>query len=249
MTGEENKEILIPTQIEQALSKLHSEIDFASKMLNVKSDDYGNTLNSHITSFKSLLAKLEETLKQNKKQSEMIINEIAMLTLLPEKITSNISQIGPQIASAIEQMHQPRILEITNQFTSLCNKLTEDIANYENQLEKLTDNCTEQLSSTTQKFSANLEEKLNHFTDKLTTSSGLATTANSKTLLKNLAFVVIFSAAVSGITSYVVTTKFPRFVAITGANNLSIHDSRVEVWNSKKELDTKEHPNTRKLKN
>ena len=65
-------------------------------------------------------------------------------------------------------------------------------------------------------------------------------------LFKTLAFVVIFSAIVSGITSYVVTTKFPKFVTITGANNLSVTNSSVDIWNNKKDLYIKERTNVKK---
>ena len=112
--------------------------------------------------------------------------------------------------------------------------------NYKNQLDGMASGCTEQLTNATENFSTTLQQKLNQFTDKLTKSAGLASAQNSKMLIKNLAFVVILSAVISGITSYVVTTKFPRFVRITGANNLSVHDSKVEVWNSRKEVDVKE---------
>ena len=247
MNEEDTKDILIAHQIEQSLKKLHNEIDFASKILNVKSDEYGDTLNSCISSFKSLLEKLEDVLEQSKSQKQMIIDEIAILTLLPEKITNNIKQIIPQIASEIEQIHQPHVLEIKEQFTILHNNLTTDIMSYKNQLDGMASSCTEQLNSAAETFSTTLEQKLNQFTDKLTKSAGLASAQNSKMLIKNLAFVVIFSAVISGITSYVVTTKFPRFVRITGANNLSVHDSKVEVWNSKKELEVKE-PKFKKTK-
>lgn len=249
--NEENQQKTHNTESENqtSLQQINHELGFNIRAISSVAERFVEQLSKAQSDIQAILTAMQETVNKHEKAVGQITTEVRILCMLPDKIQSRLDSIVPQIASEVKQIHQPRILEITDQFTSLSNKLTEDIANYENQLERVSNNCTEQLSSTTKRFSVTLEEKLNQFTDKLTTSSGLATTANSKTLLKNLAFVIIFSALVSGITSYVVTTKFPRFVAITGANNLSIHDSRVEVWNSKKELDTKGHPNTRKFKN
>lgn len=41
---------------------------------------------------------------------------------------------------------------------------------------------------------------------------------------------VIFSAIVSSIMSYVVMTQFRRYVEIKGANDISVYDSKVQLW-------------------
>ena len=117
---------------------------------------------------------------------------------------------------------------------------------YQQKLDEIANKCTEQLSTTTESFGVTIEQKLNQFSDKLIKSAGIASTQNSKILFKTLAFVVVFSAVVSGVTSYVVTTKFPRSVTITGANNLSVTNSSVDIWNNKKDLYIKERPGVKK---
>ena len=229
--------------------QIKDELGFNIHTISSVVEDFVEQLGKAQSNIQTILTAMQGTVNKHEEAVGQITSEVRILCMIPDKVQNRLDSIVPQIALEVEQIHQPRVLEITEQFTSLHNDLTKNIANYENQLERVANNCTEQLSSTTQKFSADLEEKLNHFTNKFTNSSGLASTRNSKILFKNLAFVVMFSAVVSGITSYVVTTKFPRFVAITGANNLSIHNSKVEVWGSRKELDTKDHPNTRKSKN
>jgi hypothetical protein len=52
----------------------------------------------------------------------------------------------------------------------------------------------------------------------------------SMRFLKNLAFIVLFSGLVSAFTSYLVATQFPRYVRVDAPNNLSIIDSKVQVW-------------------
>ncbi len=64
--------------------------------------------------------------------------------------------------------------------------------------------------------------------------------------LKNLAFILLFSGLVSAFTSYLVATQFPRYVRVDAPNNLSIIDSKVQVWEAKSP-NTKE-PQTNKQK-
>jgi hypothetical protein len=41
---------------------------------------------------------------------------------------------------------------------------------------------------------------------------------------------VVIAIGSSAATSYLVTTKYPRFVNITGAHEISIESSKVEIW-------------------
>ncbi|WP_375334056.1 hypothetical protein [Candidatus Tisiphia endosymbiont of Xenochironomus xenolabis] len=41
---------------------------------------------------------------------------------------------------------------------------------------------------------------------------------------------IIFSGMVSGITSYVVNNKFPKFIWLGSVNDVIIHDSKVELY-------------------
>jgi len=239
MDKKNNDNLLVEEKIEQAFKALHHEIDFASKALNVKSGDFANTLHDAISSLKLSLSELENVNKQLNDQNTAMISELTTFALLPEKITYSIQNVVPQIAFEVEKIHSNRILEIQDRFTSLHNQLTNDINDYESKLGHLSDQSLNNLSAAIEKFSITIEQKLAHFGNRLAEEADAVSSQKSMRFLKNLAFILLFSGLVSAFTSYLVATQFPRYVRVDAPNNLSIIDSKVQVWEAKS-LNTKE---------
>ena len=239
MDKEPKDNLLIEEKIEQAFKSLHHEIDFASKVLNVKSSDFANTLHDAISSLKLSLSELENINKQINDQNTAMINELTTFALLPEKITYSIKNIVPQIACEVEKIHNNRILEIQDRFISLHHQLTKDISDYEHKLEYLSNQSLNNLSAAIEKFSMTIEQKLAQFSNQLVEEADAVLSQKSMRFLKNLAFILLFSGLVSAFASYLVATQFPRYVRVDAPNNLSIIDSKVQVWEAKS-LNTKE---------
>jgi len=239
MDKELKDNLLFEEKIEQAFKALHHEIDFASKALNVKSGDFANTLHDAISSLKLSLSELENINKQINNQNTMMINELTTFALLPEKITYSIKNIVPQISCEVEKIHSNRILEIQDQFTSLHHQLTNDISDYKHKLEHLSNQSLNNLSAAIEKFSMTIEQKLAKFSNQLVEEADAVSSQKSMRFLKNLAFILLFSGLVSAFASYLVATQFPRYVRVDTPNNLSIIDSKVQVWEAKS-LNTKE---------
>jgi len=233
MDKENNNNLLVEEKIEQAFKALHHEIDFASKALNAKSTDFANTLHESISSLKLSISELENINKQLSNQNTAMISELNTFALLPEKITHSIQNIIPQIGGEVERIHGNRILEIQDRFISLHNQLTKDISDYEAKLEHLSNQSLSNLSSALEKFSTVIEQKLAHFSNRLAEEADAVSSQKNMRFLKNLAFIILFSGLVSAFTSYLVATQFPRYVEIKGANDLTINDSKVNVWGSK----------------
>ncbi|MEA0971637.1 hypothetical protein Megvenef_01621 [Candidatus Megaera venefica] len=84
-----------------------------------------------------------------------------------------------------------------------------------------------------------IEQKLAQFSNQLAVDADAVSSQKNMRFLKNLAFVILFSGLVSAFTSYLVATQFPRYVRVDAPNNLSIIDSKVQVWEAKS-LNTKE---------
>lgn len=209
MQDQINNNLTIEDQLQQSLKKLHYEIDFVTKSLDIKSQNFNATLQSSTLAFELLLTKFENLVEQNKEHQTIITNELTTFTLLPEKITNNMVNIVPQIASRVETIHQPHITEVKEQFLSLQQQIAKEITNYHSKLAEITNKCLE--------------------------DSIIISTRSSRKFVTLLAIMVVFSALVSGITSYFVTIGFPRYVEIKGVNDLSVYDSRVEVWGSVKD--------------
>ena len=234
MSKTENKDnLLVEEKIEHAFKALHHEIDFASKMLNVKSGDFADTLHDAISSLKLSVRELEDINKQINDKNTSMISELTTFTLLPEKITHSIQNVVPQIACEVEKIHSNSILEIQDRFISLHSQLTNDINAYKGKLEHLSDQSLNNLSSAIEKFSITIEQKLTQFGNQLTAEADLVSSQKSIRFLKNLTFIVLFSGLVSASASYLVATQFPRYVRVDSPNNLSIIDSRVQIWEAK----------------
>lgn len=197
-------------QLDALLEKLHAEIDFAAKSLDINKQDFTNILNGSLATLNNLLIKFENILQQASDQHEKQTKDLATFTILPEKIASNIAAVVPQLASALENIHTPHVIGTKNQFSSIQQNLATEITNYHSKLTEITNNCLDK--------------------------AVIISTKSRKKFFTSLAVMVIFSAIVSSITSYFVTNKFPRYVAIQGVNDLTIHDSRVVVHDSTKEL-------------
>ena len=103
----------------------------------------------------------------------------------------------------------------------------------------MSDQSLNNLSAAIEKFSITIEQKLAHFGNRLAEEADAVSSQKSIRFLKNLAFILLFSGLVSAFTSYLVATQFPRYVRVDAPNNLSIIDSKVQVWGAKS-LNTKE---------
>ena len=88
-----------------------------------------------------------------------------------------------------------------------------------------------------QEFKSSFEQKLDEYSKKLSASSVYVVECSNYNFLKNMCLVVLFSAIVAGGTAYLVTTKFPRYLTVTGANDVTIQDCNVSVLGKAKDPD------------
>jgi hypothetical protein len=231
----------------KTLQQLVDELSYNVRTINGVSDGFVKQFSKAQTGIQDILNAMQETTSKQEEAVAQMITELRILYMIPDKVQSCLDSIAPKIASEVDIIYNSSLNDANQKIELLQEKLNNEFGNYQQKLDEVIHKGVEQLASATENFEVTIEQKLALFTNKLIKSSELASTQNNKKLFKNLTLVVLFSAIVSGITSYVVTTRFPRFVTITGANNLSVHNnSRVEVWNSKQEISTKERSNVRK---
>lgn len=81
---------------------------------------------------------------------------------------------------------------------------------------------------------------------KLSASAAYVTECSNISFLKDMCLVVLFSAIISGGTAYLVTTKFPRYLTVTVANNVTIQNCDVSVLGKTKDNDNLIEKMTRK---
>ncbi|AFC71691.1 hypothetical protein [Rickettsia australis] len=88
-----------------------------------------------------------------------------------------------------------------------------------------------------QAFKSSVDQKLYEYSKKLSVSAAHVVECNNYSFLKNMWLVGLFSAIVAGGTAYLVTTKFSRYLTVTGANNIIIQDCDVSVLGKAKDPD------------
>lgn len=230
----------LKSTIDQTLKQLHHEISFASKVIGVQTNDFNNNLQTSIVAINTALLELNNVVLLAKQQNTIMTDEFATFSLLPDKITNNIRYIVPQIAAAVEKIHQPQIKEVKEQFTALQLQLTQEIANYQHRFEESTNKCLTKMSTSIEKVSITAEEKLTQFANQLTSNAAqlahdaaMATKSNTSRFFKNLTLILLFSALISGITSYLINDIVPKSIyrtyEIKSASDLSIHNSTVRI--------------------
>ena len=221
------------SELDVILERLHRETDFASKSFENKTIEFNRSLNDTIVNLRTLLTELTYIAEQNKKQNEAFTEQLKTYFLLPEKIQQRISAIVPEIAQQVANIYNSKSQKIEQQHELLLNKLSQATDCFEQKITDTTSKSLSKLLDATNQCSATIEANLNRYSTQLMQDATTATTNNRSKFFNNLAIMVVFAAIVSALTSYVVASQFPRYIEINRANDLSIYDSKVQVWGGK----------------
>jgi hypothetical protein len=240
MTKKENNQevlnLLTAEKIQEEQKKLqqiNDNLSFNTRSLNSATTHIVDNLSTSQATIQKILDAMQASLNQQELIVSKMNDESRVLCLIPQKIQDRVDMIAPKIATEVGIIHNSKILEINDQFNLLQDKLTKDFGGYRQKLEITTKQCVEQLIDTSDNMKVTIEQKLTQFSNQLTTEVDAVLSQKSMRFLKNLAFIVLFSGLVSAFSSYLVATQFPRYVRVDAPNNLSIIDSKVQVWEAK----------------
>jgi len=217
-------------EVQEELQQINDNLSFNTRSLNTVTEHLVGNLNTSQVTIQKILDAMQTSLNQQELVVSKMNDESRVLCLIPQKMQDRIDMIAPKIATEVGVIHSAKIVEINNQFNLLQDKLTKDFDGYRQKLEITTKQCVEQLIDTSDNMKVTIEQKLTQFSNQLTEEVDAVLSQKSMRFLKNLAFIVLFSGLVSAFTSYLVATQFPRYVRVDAPNNLSIIDSKVQVW-------------------
>lgn len=230
---ENNQEVLdlfADEKVQEELQQINDNLNFNTRSLNSVSEKLIENLSASQVTIQKILEAMETALNRQEQIVSEMNDESRLLCLIPKKMQDRIDAIAPQIATEVGKIHHSKIEEITAQFNILQDKLTEDFDKCRQNLAITTKQCIEQLTDTGDNMKITIEQKLAQFSNQLAADADAVSSQKSLRFLKNLAFIVLFSGLVSSFTSYLVATQFPRYVRVDAPNNLSIIDSKVQVW-------------------
>ena len=226
-------------EVQEELQQINDNLSFNTRSLNTVTEHLVGNLSISQVTIQKILDAMQASLNQQESIVSKMNDESRVLCLIPQKMQDRIDMIAPKIATEVGVIHSAKIVEINNQFNLLQDKLTKDFDGYRQKLEITTTQCVEQLIDTSDNMKITIEQKLTQFGNQLAAEVDAVLSQKSLRFLKNLAFILLFSGLVSAFTSYLVATQFPRYVRVDAPNNLSIIDSKVQVWEAKS-LDTQE---------
>ena len=237
MTEKENNreefDLFADEKVQEELLQINDNLNFNTRSLNSVSEKLIENLSTSRLTIQKILEAMETTLNRQEQIVSKMNDESRLLCLIPQKMQDRIDAIAPQIATEVGKIHHSKIEEITSQFNILQDKLTEDFDKYRQNLAITTKQCIEQLTDTGDNMKITIEQKLARFGNQLAVEADAVSSQKNMRFLKNLAFIILFSGLVSAFTSYLVATQFPRYVRVDAPNNLSIIDSKVQVWEAK----------------
>ncbi|WP_245969273.1 viral A-type inclusion protein [Candidatus Rickettsia colombianensi] len=184
----------------------------------------------------------DKTIAAKKNQYEILQNEVGVLTVLPEKTKEAITNIIPDVARELDKIQIEYTKSLHDSYNTIISGYAEELKKYKTEIEQVSNSITGHST----KHLSSVDQKLDEYSKKLSASATHVIECSNFNFLKNMCLVVLFLAIISGGTAYLVTTKFPRYLTVTGANNVTIQDCDVSVLGKAKDNDNLMAKMTRK---
>ncbi|EER20775.1 MULTISPECIES: hypothetical protein [spotted fever group] len=229
---------------DSALTKLIQQMHFTAKLITEKEKHLNQTLNKLSEAFKQIVeqstsdlnninSSFRENIQKQAKQYEILKTEVGVLTLLPEKTKEAITNIIPDVAKELDKIQREYTKSLHDSYSTIISGYAEGIHKYKAEIEQVSHGVTSHIT----KHMSSVDQKLDEYSKKLSASAAYVVECSNYSFLKNMCLVVLFSAIVAGGTAYLVITRFPRYLTITGANDVTIQDCNVSVLGKAKDPD------------
>lgn len=226
INSEESSQLVTPLNVEpsiddDAVNKLKNQLSFSTKALEKQQQELSKVLSSSAEQLNDAIKTFDETITAQKNQYEILQNEVGVLTVLPEKTKAEIKQIVPIVVHEINTAYHDKVQSMNDMLNNTI--------------------------SAHQEFKSGVDQKLDEYSKKLSASAAYVVECSNHNFLKNMCLVVLFSAIVAGGTAYLITTKFPRYLTVTGANDVTIQDC--QAIDQFGQIVKEQYPDNKSLKN
>ncbi|MCX4079878.1 viral A-type inclusion protein [Rickettsia rhipicephali] len=234
----ESSQLATPLNVEpsiddDAVNKLKNQLSFSTKALEKQQQELSKVLSSSAEQLNDAVKTFDKTITAQKNQYEILQNEVGVLTVLPEKTKEAVTNIIPDVAKELDKIQKEYIKSLHDSYSTIISGYAEEIQKYKTEIDQVSHGLTSHIT----KHISSVDQKLDEYSKKLSASAAYVVECSNYSFLKNMCLVVLFSAIVAGGTAYLVTTKFPRYLTVTGANNVTIQDCDVSVLGKAKDPD------------
>ncbi|CAK6519122.1 hypothetical protein [Rickettsia helvetica] len=234
----ESSQLATPLNVEpsiddDAVNKLKNQLSFSTKALKKQQQELSKVLSSSAEQLNDAVKTFDKTITAQKNQYEILQNEVGVLTVLPEKTKEAVTNIIPDVAKELDKIQKEYTKSLHDSYSTIISGYAEEIQKYKTEIDQVSHGLTSHIT----KHISSVDQKLDEYSKKLSASAAYVVECSNYSFLKNMCLVVLFSAIVAGGTAYLVTTKFPRYLTVTGANNVTIQDCDVSVLGKAKDPD------------
>ncbi|CAK6890433.1 Viral A-type inclusion protein (plasmid) [Rickettsia helvetica] len=234
----ESSQLATPLNVEpsiddDAVNKLKNQLSFSTKALKKQQQELSKVLSSSAEQLNDAVKTFDKTITAQKNQYEILQNEVGVLTVLPEKTKEAVTNIIPDVAKELDKIQKEYTKSLHDSYSTIISGYAEEIQKYKTEIDQVSHGLTSHIT----KHISSVDQKLDEYSKKLSVSAAYVVECSNYSFLKNMCLVVLFSAIVAGGTAYLVTTKFPRYLTVTGANNVTIQDCDVSVLGKAKDPD------------
>ncbi|MFP3121188.1 viral A-type inclusion protein [Rickettsia sp. R2] len=234
----ESSQLATPLNVEpsiddDAVNKLKNQLSFSTKALEKQQQELSKVLSSSAEQLNDAVKTFDKTITAQKNQYEILQNEVGVLTVLPEKTKEAVTNIIPDVAKELDKIQKEYTKSLHDSYSTIISGYAEEIQKYKTEIDQVSHGLTSHIT----KHISSVDQKLDEYSKKLSASAAYVVECSNYSFLKNMCLVVLFSAIVAGGTAYLVTTKFPRYLTVTGANNVTIQDCDVSVLGKAKDPD------------
>ena len=204
--------------LEDAIKRMHIEIDFASKAFGGNAQESIASLKSTRDSLISVLNQLTEPLAAFKSNNTVFDNSLQTFAVIPDKIKNQISllpeYLKKSIASGIPQVSK---------------ELVENQANHNKLLQKSFEESIESFKGKTNDIISEFNKEISYYKQELIKTTELSAKNRTRRLFITLLIAGGFSALVSGFTSWYINSKYPHSVELHDNGAVTVNNSKVLV--------------------
>ncbi|HJD66821.1 MAG TPA: viral A-type inclusion protein [Rickettsia endosymbiont of Bembidion nr. Transversale] len=222
-----------PNIDDDAVNKLKNQLSFSTKALEKQQQELSKVLSSSAEQLNDAVKTFNKTIIAQKTQYAILQNEVGVLTVLPEKTKEAVTNIIPDVAKELDKIQREYTKSLHDSYSTIISGYAEEIQKYKTEIDQISHDVTSHIT----KHMSSVDQKLDEYSKKLSASAAYVVECSNYSFLKNMCLVVLFSAIVAGGTAYLVTTKFPRYLTVTGANDVTIQDCNVSVLGKAKDPD------------
>jgi dGTP triphosphohydrolase len=242
--------------LEDTITALHSEVDFASNAFTGNVNQVQELMDKTTKSLFEIENGLEGLLESYNNSSRELKNQIATLSLLPNKTQETLKKLAPEISQEVEKLHSQRMSKIELTLKDLQNDLskkakshtkflkdlsaqlqqqfTEEALKQQQLLKQVTVNNIEQMNKVQFQQSKKQEQTFQKFVEYTKKEIESVTSNHGTKFLRNTAICLILAAITGGISGWYINKYFPRFVGFSETGDVTVHHSNVKIWKAGK---------------